>query len=126
MSVTHDVAEHDVGDASLRQARQCRDVFVGVGVPAAPGGELLQLEPGRVCRQDAGRQAVRTASPAVFIEHRNHGHNVEAVPCAQHGQATVFATAHEIAAFGVVMPDRPWPPLHIDDTPTGEVNDERR
>jgi hypothetical protein len=24
---------------------------------------------------------------------------------------------HEIAAFGFVMPDRPWLPLHIDDTP---------
>jgi hypothetical protein len=93
MSITNDVAEHDVGDAALRQARQHRDVFVGVGIPAAAGGKLLQPEPCRVSGDHCGPQTVRTASPAVLIEHRDHGHNVDVVPRAQRRETTVFAAA---------------------------------
>jgi len=56
ITVTNDVAKDDMRDATLRQKRQRRDVFVAVGLPAAPVGELLQSSRAACAATIAGRE----------------------------------------------------------------------
>ena len=114
MSVTNDVAEDDVGDAALRQTRQRRDVFVGVGVPAAAGGELFQPEPVACAATIAGRKPCERLRPPSSLNIVT----IATMSTLSHARSAArqqsLPPLHEIAAFGLVMPAEPVRPEAAD------------
>jgi hypothetical protein len=108
MTVTNDVAKDDMRDATLRQKRQRRDVFVGVSIPAAPGGELLQFEPSRCAATIAGRkrcERVREPSSLNIVTIVTISKLFDARSTARQQS---LRPLHEIAAFGFVIGDFFW------------------
>ena len=72
-----DVAEHHVRDAVRRHfVERGRERRV-VGRPGAAAGDLPQSQPLRLRRHDVRAQPVRSAARALFVEHRDHRHDVE-------------------------------------------------
>ena len=109
MTVTNDVAKDDMRDATLRQKRQRRDVFVAVGIPAAPGGELLQSSRAACAATIAGRE------PCERVREPSSLNIVTIVTMSKLSDARSMAKQqslpllHEIGAFSFVMGDFSWP-----------------
>ena len=91
--VEQDVAEDDVG-APVRLDGFQRAAEGGVvGLPTAAAGDAPQAEPLRLCGQQFGPQAVRSAARRALVEHRDHAGHVVLRVRAVEGGATVLAAA---------------------------------
>jgi len=102
MTVTNDVAKDDMRDATLRQKRQRRDVFVAVGLPAAPVGELLQSSRAACAATIAGREP--SSLNIVTIVTMSKLSDARSMAKQQS-----LPLLHEIGAFSFVMGDFSWP-----------------
>src|SRR5215467_13837544 len=93
MLVEHDVAEHDVRDASGGHAIEYARERLVVGVPGAAANDLRDAKAIGLRRDNLGTKAVGAAPCRILIEHGDHGHDVELLVDTVQRRAAVFSAA---------------------------------